>query len=525
MKRKLICITMVFVLALACMFTGCSSTSGTTTPNEDPSNEGTVENYYIGMGGDWGYPSPYTMIRRGPGYSHMYLVNDCLIWKDSDGNFIPGLAKEWQYDEAAATYTFTLQDHIKWHDGEDFSVEDILFTYEYYKEFPLTWINLDSIKEVNKINDKTVEFVLAKSFAPFLSNLAGSMPILPKHIYADVKDPFTEKSMDLCVGCGPYKLVEYTPEQGNYAYEAFADYYQGEARVKNIKFVATSKEMAPDALIQGKLDLIMPSGDALAKIEAADFETKDTLGMYAKLKFNLQLAPFNQKEFRQAIAYAIDAQEVIAIAQRGFPFEGQTGAIAASNKYFYGDVEHYDINTAKTDALMEGLGYAKEGDFYAKNGEVLELTLLAHDRVERDAEVIAKQLNAAGIKTEIILKDLTTADEKLRNGDFEFSIVEGGTSGDPISLNQHIVFPGASSDLCTNPEIKQLLLDQIGALNEEERTEILKEFQIEYSEELPGYMLYYSRFYAAYSDKVDVNFVEGGFGIGIPLAYNQINFQ
>lgn len=538
MKKKLLITVFLIVVSFTLIFTACGNNNDSvsnTTATEGQANSTDkstkpvsdneiIDEYLIAGGGDWGYPTPYAMIARGPGFTRLQLVFDSLIWKDKDGNFISEIAKDWEFDESTNTYTFTINNNIKWHDGKAFSVEDIVFTVNYMKEHKLPWMNLDIVTKVEATNESTIVFKLGKPFAPFLSNVAGSMPIIPKHIYENVEDPMTEKSMDLCVGCGPFKLKEYTMEEGNYIFEGFEDYYQGTPKVNLLKFVAISKEMQPAALQNGKLDLIMPSGDIVQGLKDADMNIDDTLGMYAKLMFNCTKAPFDNKEFRQAIAFSVDADEVISIAQRGFPYKGQTGFIPESNKYFCSDVEHYDVNLKKADQLLIGLGYEKIDGFYSKDGKTLELNLLGHDRVKRDVDVIAKQLNEIGIKTNPIYKDLTTCDQLLMDMKFDFSVVEGGASGDPLFLNREIVSQSVMSDKCKISAINKLLGEQVSASNDEVRAKILDNFQQTYADELPSYILYYSKFYAAFNDKLDVYFTNDGFGLGIPLPYNKMIF-
>jgi peptide/nickel transport system substrate-binding protein len=168
--------------------------------------------------GDWGYPSPYGHYSRGPGYVRMSLIFDTLVWKDQNG-YVPALAESWQM-EGDDAYIFNLRRDVTWQDGEPFTSRDVVFTIDYIKEHPYQWVNSKPIKDAEALDDYTVKLYLNKPYAPFLSMVAGTLPILPEHIYEDVDDPEEFQDDKALTGTGPYKLVDYDRAQGTYLYEA-----------------------------------------------------------------------------------------------------------------------------------------------------------------------------------------------------------------------------------------------------------------------------------------------------------------
>jgi peptide/nickel transport system substrate-binding protein len=206
--------------------------------------------------GDWGYPSPYLRYSRGPGYIRSSFIFDTLIWKDEKG-FIPALAKKWTYNEADNTYTFSLQEDAKWHDGTPVTAEDVAFTIDYIKKHPDPFVTLVGPSGITKAvvhDEHSVTLYLETSYAPFLYDIAGTMSILPKHIWENVEDPMTFDSPEAVIGSGPYKLLDYNKAQGSYLYEAFDEYYRGKPEVDRIIFVKTSTEMVNAALTQGEVN-------------------------------------------------------------------------------------------------------------------------------------------------------------------------------------------------------------------------------------------------------------------------------
>ena len=163
--------------------------------------------------GDWGFPSPYGHYSRGPGYVRMSLIFDTLVWKDQSG-LVPALAESWQM-EGNDAYVFNLRKNATWNDGEKFTAKDVVFTFDYIKEHPYQWVNSKPVKKAEALDDYTVKITLNSTYAPFLEMIAGTLPILPEHIYKGVEDPAKLQDDKARVGTGPYKLADYGQGSGN----------------------------------------------------------------------------------------------------------------------------------------------------------------------------------------------------------------------------------------------------------------------------------------------------------------------
>ncbi|MGV8174615.1 MAG: ABC transporter substrate-binding protein, partial [Methanothrix sp.] len=183
--------------------------------------------------GDWGYPSPYSHYSRGPGYIRMSLIFDTLVWKDETG-FVPALAESWEYLADEKAYVFHLREGVTWNDGEPFTASDVAFTYEYIKDHPYQWVDSSVVESAEASDDRTVKITLTGDYAPFLDQVAGTLPIMPEHVYEEVSDPASFTGPAALTGTGPFKLVDYNKAQGTYLYEANENYYQGEPKTKQI---------------------------------------------------------------------------------------------------------------------------------------------------------------------------------------------------------------------------------------------------------------------------------------------------
>jgi peptide/nickel transport system substrate-binding protein len=487
-------------------------------------NTGYIEEYRVAFGGDWGYPSPYSIVPRGPGFAYLQLVFDSLVWRDKDGNIVPQIAKEWEFDETKNQYIFTLQEGIKWHDYEDLNADDVVFTIEYMKEHRLPWLDIGAIKDARALDDKKVVISLNDYYTPFMNNIAMGMPIIPQHIFADIDNPNLEYTEKILIGSGPYKLEEYSVEDGNYSFVAFDSYYQGDVKVEKLKFISMSKEMQYSSILRGDVDMIMPSSDLIDALVDKGVNVGSSIGMVTKLRFNTEKAPFSSKNIRKALAYAINTEEIISIAQRGHGYKGESGLIPFNSRYYYGDVEKYDFDTRESDILMQREGYEKKNDYYYKNGEELLIEIIGYEGVKRDIDVIANQLGQAGFKTKSVYLDMATCDQRLNDGDFDIAVTEDGVTGDPVYLNRMMDSDVGDKFREENIDIINAINQQIYCKKESDRISLLKDIQKMYADSLPSYVLYYGKFNVAYNEKLEVYFTDEGYGVGVSLPYNKLMY-
>ena len=143
---------------------------------------------------------------------------------DSNGNneMQPNLMTSWEILDKGSTIraTFATDQGITWHDGEPFTIDDVIFTVDLMNN-KLKSGYLSKITGVEKVDDTTVDFQVADGAAYFtLGNSAVFVRMYPKHIWEGIEDPSGYTGEDAVIGCGPYQLVQGDEEAQTMHYEA-----------------------------------------------------------------------------------------------------------------------------------------------------------------------------------------------------------------------------------------------------------------------------------------------------------------
>jgi len=504
---------------------------GSARPGETP-GAAQIPTYVIAdPTGDWDFPNPFGHYPRGPGYIRMSLIFDTLVWKDADG-FVPALATAWEYDPEANAYVFTLREDVTWHDGTPFPADDVVFTFDYYREHPYPLADTGVVKSVEAEGNR-VTIALSRPYAPFLEMIAGTVPILPRHIWRNVTDPENFRTPEAAIGTGPFKYGDYNKELGTYLYLANPDYYGDEVLVERLSFVRVTEEMTPAALKNGEVHRGSVPPETADAVEDAGFTVlKSPFYWNAKLMINHRKEPLDRKEFRQALAYAIDRNQIVELARRGHALAGSAGLLPPDSEWFAPGAYQYPHNPARTAELLENLGYTKTGGFYTKNGRLLELELIYSERFvynegfAREAELIKRQLENAGIKINLRSMESKAVDDRVLRWDFELAVIgHGALGGDPLQFNRAVMGQGFNSARYeANEALTALMRRQVTEMNAAKRLELVQKAQELYAEDVPALTLYYPQWYFAHDGRIDHYYTKGGVALGVPIPINKMAF-
>lgn len=486
--------------------------------------------------GDWGYPTPFRHYPRGPGYVRMSWVFDTLVWKDENG-YVPALAEKWSYDPEKLAFTFHLDPAARWHDGTPVTARDVAFTIAYFQQHPYQWISIDALDRAEAVDDHTAVIYLSTPYAPFLSDIGGTMPVIPEHVWKEVTDPRSCIDPACMIGSGPYVFRDFDKTQGTYLFEAFEDYYQGTPKIDRLIYVRTGKALMSLATGQADLANIQPDmADLLEKKGLTVIENER--GWNKKLMINHKKPPFDDTAFRRALAIAIDRREIIDKSHRGFGTPASFGLLSIDHEMYNPDTPAYPHDPEKAREIIASLGWrpGPDGGFH-KDGTPLALELIASNLTvagesvsDRDGEIIARQLGRIGIQVTLVNQEQTTTDTRVKNWDFDLAVSgHGGIAGDPKVLSEMIspVY-GAGSvnsaryDAC--PELTALIDAQMTEMDPEKRRHLVYEIQAVYAREMPAISLYYPVTLAAFNPDKGITwfYTRGGIAKGVPIPQNKL---
>jgi peptide/nickel transport system substrate-binding protein len=473
-------------------------------------------------GGDFGYPSPFGYI-RGPGMIQTSYLFDTLLWTDSTGKPIPWLATKWERSADGLEWRFSLRRGVKWHDGEPLTADDIAFTFQYMTEGPgrkapvLHARGLSQIVENVKVEaPDQVIFRLRRPFAPFEESIAEKLFIIPKHIWSDVDDPLKYRSAKALIGSGPYQLKSFDETAGSYLYVANDSYFLGPPVVRRLEFVPAPDQLL--ALQRREIDaadlLEEATPDQQVRSLARNFQELSGSGDWnLALHFNLAKGfPFNDKRFRQAIAYAVNRRDLIKRLLFGRGEPGSPGGLAPGHPYAAKGLPAYDWNPARAAMLLDEIGIKdldKDGIRELPDGSRFRPELQTSARFTiKSAELVKEYLRHIGIEVVIKAQDRASADAAAESGNYAMALVGyGGIMADPDFLREHYSSASKSRSFFSaygydNPNFDKLAAKQLISVDPNDRRKIVAEMQRIIADDLPIISLYVPYRLTLYNQRV-----------------------
>ncbi len=461
-------------------------------------------------GGDYGYPSPFAYI-RGAGLIMASYVFDTLLWEDSTGDPIPWLAKEWSHSPDGLEWRFTLRDNAKWQDGKPVTAEDVKFSFDYVTTGAAASVSrlapsLD-LKEVVVEAPDVVVIRLNKPTAVFEEDVAMRLFVIPQHIWSSVTDPAKFREPGALVGSGPYKLESEDEAAGTYLFTANDSFYLGSPYVKRIELVPAPDELL--ALQRGDVDAGELLEDSAPDEQIKAFESNRN---FTKLDgpFDWMLAlhinlskgfPYDRKEFRQAVAYALDRKDMVTRLLQGRGAPGTVGGLSPDHPLLAPGLPTYDRDVPKAKGMLDALGLKDtngDGLRDLPGGAPFVQEIQANSRfTPKSAELVKEYLREVGIDVRIQILDKAAADESSGKGNYTMALIGyGGMSGDPDQNLRSRYAASAKSTSFTraigysNPAVTDLANRQLTALNPEQRKPLVQEIQRLVAEDLPIIPLY-----------------------------------
>lgn len=334
------------------------------------------------------------------------------------GEILPDLAQSWEVSEDGRTYTFNLRPGVRWHTGESFTAEDVLFTLRLLAdpEVPAdpTLSQLWRQVECEGPDPLTVVCRLPSPFSPFLAYT--TVGILPRHALEGTEpaELFDSPFNQAPVGTGPYRLVQM--DQTRAILTANEGYYLGPPQIDEVELrfypdFATAAAALSRGEVQGLL--LSPAAgpsefDLLASTEGLRAYT--ATGTAATILYlNNERPPFDDRRVRQAVARAVDMDAIIGRLLPGRAIRG-TSPIVPGTWAANPDLPPHERDLGQARRLLTEAGWqrAEEGP-RIKDGVLLTITLMTDEDPLRGAiaEEIAGQLQEVGFQVTVVRQSAT----------------------------------------------------------------------------------------------------------------------
>ena len=247
-----------------------------------------------------------------------FLFNGLVKFDRDSKEIIGDLAKKFYFRDST-TLVFELQEGVKWHDGEEFSAKDVLFTYETLISDKIASpysAGFRFVKSVKILSRYKIEVKYKQAYFKALET--WMMGILPKHLLKDEQNLMSAKFNTNPVGTGPYKLeqLEYSK---NIVLAAFDEYFEGRPKIDKISFHVIGDPMTRFLMLKSaQLDIGSIDPMAFERQLHKDFFEKFNIYekislSYTYLGFNLRVEKFKDANVRKALSLAIDRQELVDI--------------------------------------------------------------------------------------------------------------------------------------------------------------------------------------------------------------------
>lgn len=490
-KNRLFLVILVIVTMLLTVLNGCAPSANTPPPDPVGSTEklkgGTL---VVSLKEN---PGSFNPLWKTDDYASNISQNifNKLVTLNNNYEICPDLAKSWEISPDGLTYTFSLFENIKWHDGVEFTSNDVKWSIEAVQEFNGRMKNEWSAIEKIECPDKnTVILKLSRPDAALLGFLAWyANQIMPAHIYEGT-DWTTNPANQKPIGTGPFKFVEW--KQGvSIELERNEDYFKDPPYLERLIFkIIPDETTAYQSLLNGEIDVL---GTTIPVSETQNInnnplfnyvEYRAISSYYIGFNFSRDYIASNLA-LRQAIAMCINREEIIKRAFNGnaAPALNFYPSLIAWASNSDDQVPQYNIDGANK--LLDDAGMTKDSN---GNRIKLDIVVFQGQNITDMCTILKEDLKKIGVDLNIIQLEMAAWTPRIRQDmNFDLAITNGFQGPDPSNMKGRFSTNGANkiSGTYGNPELDELLNQAAEVSDQAERGILYKKAQKIMSEELP----------------------------------------
>lgn len=379
MKKKIITI-----LSLALFIFGCSSKDG------EKKTDAPKEKVVVVSQGSKPKSLDPNMYNEIPALAVTEQIFNTLLRIDDNGNVVPELAESYEY-ASPTELIIKIKKNVKFHNGDTMTVNDVVFSLNRMLEKPASRIMIEIIDKIDILDDSTIKLTLKNSSAPLLFSLAHPLTAI-----LNEKDTKAKNDMIATepMGTGPYKFVSWGDGE-KIEFVAFDDYFEGRPKIDKLIIRAITENSSRLAALEtGEIDIAY----SVAPVDTGVIEKNKNLELISApttsteyMTLNTTKAPFNNKDFRVALNYALDKQSMADSVFMGKAKPATT--IVNPNVFGYSsEVPGFEYNPEKAKELIKKSGITNPNFKLYVNDNAIRLQL---------AQIVQANFKEVGIDMEI----------------------------------------------------------------------------------------------------------------------------
>jgi peptide/nickel transport system substrate-binding protein len=411
-----------------------------------------------------------------------------LIDIDSNQRFYGVLARSWKQVNPKL-WVFDLRSGVRFHNGEPFTAADVKYTFGRILN-PKTASGYaplyTAISRVEVVNAHRVAFHLKTPFGPFLTNLANNGEIVNRKAITSGKSPARNP-----VGTGPFQFVDWV--QGDHVtLKRFDGYFEkGKPALDGItfKFLPVDQSRV-DALRGGQLDWVdaipLQQLASLRKDSGFRYVGSPLAGIPDYLAMNVRKPPFDNKQLRQAVAWALDREQIRAVAYFGAGEVGSQEVPTGSKWNDHVDPYRKGPNLEKAKALLKAAGHP--------NGLTVHyLGLPQYPELLKTGEVVRDQLKKIGIDMQIQQVDVSVWFDHFSKGTYEITSAYQERTIDPDNFYSLVLKSGAAINATgyANPKLDRLIARAATETNQAARKRLYTQLRRIVFDDVPLIFVHY----------------------------------
>jgi peptide/nickel transport system substrate-binding protein len=410
-------------------------------------------------------------------------VFEALVFSNPDTlQADPALAESWTVAPDGLSVTFKLRQGVKWHDGSDFTADDVVYSIKRVQDPKVgsAWgPQAAQVADIAAVDPHTVKMTLKATSPGLLANLAVIQIVNPKNI---------DKIASAPIGTGPFKFASWTPGD-HFRVERFDGYrIPGRPLLDAIEWkIVPDSQARLSGLQDGSLKLLMlVEGRDVKQVQGvADVKVITTKPyiLYENFNINTTRAPFSDKRVRQALAYAFDREAYTKTVWFGLARPTINPVPPEMKAYLPDSANAYPFDLKKTESLLAEAGFTKD-----KPLTMEILTPSGFDSLKSMALLLQDNLNRLGHKVSVRDLEVTVwIDKFVTKPDFDITTDNFNTvPEDPAGMfNSPNLAPPNNVNLWKPPGYAELVAKAEGEPDPAKRVELYQQLQKLLLDEMP----------------------------------------